>query len=102
MSDDSTFWKLGQPLKATAVGSPVHYRSRGKWHDGVIEFVNERYVRVRLPNGRAQGFRRFYRDGDHVWLTGNRGHSRTQLHPGTSAEWEVVLAALLAERETKA
>jgi hypothetical protein len=75
----------------------VHYRSRGKYCHGVIEVVFERFIRVRLPNGRSKNFREFYRDGQCVWLTGQLGHSKTRLYPGTSQEWEAELAALMAE-----
>jgi hypothetical protein len=99
-SNDTTRWESGQPLTKSCVGSPVHYRSRGKWCDGIIEAVGDLgYVRVRLPNGRSKAFRRFYKDGQDVWLTGIHGRSRTRLFPGTAAEWEAALASLRAERD---
>lgn len=99
----SNFWKRSEPITKESVGSPVNYRARGKYVDGIIDAVGDdhRFVRVRLPNGRSKAFRRFYRDGETVWLTGSYGRSRTRLYAGTSAEWQVELAALLAEREIK-
>ena len=89
MTEKRVPWAVGQRLRANAVGSRVHFRRRGAYVEGVIERTGPepvRRVQVRVGE-RAYWFSRFDRGGQEVWLTGSRGRSRTQLHPGTHAEW---------------
>lgn len=81
-------WKAGEPLRPEWVGSTVHFRRRGKYVEGIIERVgpDSRKVVVRVGE-RMYWFSRFYRDGRDVWITGQKGYSRTHLYPGTRAEW---------------